>query len=284
MWLFTFCSNALYVWPFCDCLAALVPTPIDTRKDFLFYDVEGLTIQGNTGMKMQTKAMLYGGVAATAIMTILLIGNAQAQDFNVPSANKFTGCGLGVTGGWNSVTSSADYHWGPISAGADLGGTGSQFGLLAGCDINVSEFVFGVWGDYTWMDTSSSVWVGPYSTTISYDNQWSVYGRVGYLLTDDTLVYGLAGFTELDADTVKVAGFGKKLGTFEGRTYGLGVETALDMNWRIGLEARYDDLDGKMLRHVALPGDKLYIDPDVTSVRVSLKYKFGGVGVPPPLK
>lgn len=236
-------------------------------------------------MKMQTKAMLYGGVAATAIISILFIGNAQADEFEVPAANTFTGCGLGVTGGWNSINSSVDYRWGALNAGvSDLGGVGKQYGLLAGCDINVDDFVFGVWGDYTFMDTSSAVWVGPYSAHLDYENQWSVYGRVGYLLTDTTLIYGLAGFTTLDVAPIRVAGHGMKLDSFSGRTYGLGVETALDMNWRLGLEARYDDLDGEMLRHVALPGDKFDINPDVTSVRMSLKYKFGGVGLPPPLK
>ena len=224
-------------------------------------------------------------IVSSIVFVMLFINVANAQLALPAVTNTFTGCSVEGHGGWASANSSATYRVGALTAGADLGASGGMFGLGLGCDIQMNNFVFGVHGNYDWLNMDSTVRVGSHTAKIAYDNQWAVYGRLGYVITDSTMVYGLLGFTELDADTLRVAGFGRKVGSFNGATYGLGVETALNEQWRFGLEARRDDLNGKTLRHVAYPGDKLTLDPDNTTIRAVLRFRFGGTqGLPPPLK
>ncbi len=124
----------------------------------------------------------------------------------------------------------------------DFGGHGSLVGLQAG--YNHQFHPRGVWGvelnaDSGDVGTSTSLTYAfsGNALTLGYDFRartfGSVLGRVGYLVNDQTLIYGLAGLSSLKGTgTAYTQVNGNRVGrdsdlTLVGATVGLGVETML---------------------------------------------------------
>ena len=230
-------------------------------------------------MNTHLKTAIYATLGSS-VMLLLLINAANAQTLN---ANRFTGCHLDGSAGVTSVNTSANYF--PYASVNDLGATGGIYGIGVGCDIQLeNNIVFGVFGDYSWMNNvDSRVTVFGYPNRISYDNIWFIGGRLGYVIQPDLMVYGLLGYTSMDASAT-LLGHKLNFGEFDGTTFGGGMEAHLSDSLRLGMEYRYDSLDGKS-KHVGYEDDRLALDPDNQSVRVTLKYVFGATPIaPPPLK
>jgi hypothetical protein len=169
-------------------------------------------------------------------------------------AANWTGCNVGVSGGFSTVTAE------PVLFGVD----GTQIGLGAGCDYQVDRLVFGALAGYDWktFDVGGAGEIDATALTFG--------ARAGVLLggDSDTLAYGLLAFTntEVDDSDDDVDGF----------AYGAGIESVVYRN-RGGFltlkgEARRidHDLDG-----LDLDG----LDATETTVTAGLSYHFGG-GVP----
>lgn len=152
----------------------------------------------------------------------------------------------------------------------DLSGPGSNGGgfidLFAGGDVQVSRFVLGGQveasiADLNFSSTGTRSYSyfdagGPTGATATGDYRpqvtarWlaSALLRAGVLLDDNTLLYGLGGWTfgRFEARNVTDNPFYQPNETFwaNGPTGGVGIERKLDSNWRVRAEYRYTRFDG----------------------------------------
>ena len=252
------------------------------------------------------KKFLVAGIAAGA----MIAGSstfATAADFEAPvEVPSWTAFWIGGGFGYGFVNHElgADYIGDNLDAGARLSGIGGEgwMGRIGGgydYQFDSSEFVVGIFGDYTFsdIDTKATLGIdtgigdGPALSAgykIETENSWFVGGRVGYLVNPDTLIYGLVGYSEID---FKARGFleicgdgcqrdGLRYGwTQGGIAWGGGVETKITENITAKLEYRYQDLDRKTIfagRDVFDDGDliRAYVDTNVQSVMATVNWRF----------
>ncbi|MFN4099205.1 MAG: outer membrane protein [Pararhodobacter sp.] len=204
----------------------------------------------------------------------------------------YAGAALGY--GSTNYDLSGTYDDPPFSADLnlpDLGGQGGLFGLQAGYNHQFSDrMVLGLQldGAVTGMKNSSSLSLtdGVDSINLSYDlsprTMYTLAGRIGYLATPDTMIYGLLGYTrasfrgELDATDI---GLGSASYSFSrnGVAVGMGIETRVARNTTLGVEYRYNHMqrysfyDGPLFG-----GDNLEVgfNTSIHTARVSLNVHF----------
>jgi outer membrane immunogenic protein len=129
---------------------------------------------------------------------------------------------------------------------------GLTYGLLAGFNYQVGQFVFGVEGDFTGWTVGkirSAPLVGNFITAHS---NWggSIRGRFGYAV-DRALIYMTGGAAFVSTKTtITTTGisFGDD-GTLWGYTLGGGVDYAFSSNWFAGVEYRYTQYDSKFIAY-----------------------------------
>jgi outer membrane immunogenic protein len=188
-------------------------------------------------------------LALTAVAA--LTGSASAADLAVrpytkappppPPVASWTGCY--IAGGGGGVYSKNDHNdVGVLGGGLPPGATASPnlstgadgwFGTVgAGCDYQVNNFVVGVFGDYDFMsvkgDISTGGFFAPANTgSQKQDWQWSVGGRVGYLVLPQLLAYVSGGYTQAHWKSTDLSSF------FGGPT-GLSLSGFTKGGWFIG--------------------------------------------------
>jgi len=233
----------------------------------------------------------YIGMALASVVSLGIsgIGGALAADLPlkappmVPVVYNWTGCYIGVNGGWKGgrfrdesvsvpTTTTTFPGVGPQTAPADrifldsFDANSAAAGGQVGCRWQTaSNWVFGVEGDADWTNLHGTVvnrGTGPGFTFIpgdSFDNsaRWeaSARGIVGRAF-DKWLVYGTAGvaFSEvrMGANFIATvnggipfpASAGSDSQVLVGGTIGAGVAYALSKNWEIGGEYRYTRYQG----------------------------------------
>ena len=153
------------------------------------------------------------GLALIAAVTIS--APAFAADMRMPvkaapimaaPVMTWTGCYIGAGGGGAFETD--DHYTARPSTGAARTATTTEgrrgwFGTVqAGCDYQMGNFVVGAFGDYDFMDVkgeASSTFV-TVTGTAKQDWQWSVGGRVGYLVLPQLLTYVSGDVRDHDHD------------------------------------------------------------------------------------
>lgn len=215
-------------------------------------------------------------------MTILRTAVAVlAMAFATSARAEWQGCYAGAGVGYSMTdtsTSVDEKGFGSIVGLDGLAGQGVTGSLLAGCDMRLNNFVLGVFGDYAWMNGNDAKVTGELGSELSdlvgtnkfigFDNQWTVGGRLGYVITPGIMTYALIGYTQ--ADVSGLATF--VADNFSGVSYGGGVEFDIGRGWYGQLEYRYTDFDAKSL---ALGSDaSVTVDPDEQQVRAALLYRF----------
>jgi len=159
--------------------------------------------------------------------TALLTGTVIA----VPaSAEIFNGLYIGAQAGYDKNAVNVDGSGGHINNKSDL-----AYGVMAGLDLKVSpNIVAGVEAD---MSLNSNDFNFSDGTTIidgKAKREFSLTGRLGYLLADRILFYGKAGYAN------ESFRFSDSLSTskhnFDGFKYGGGVEVGLLPNLGVRLE------------------------------------------------
>lgn len=190
----------------------------------------------------------------------------------------WTGLYGGVAGGAGVMTDKVSASFGPAAASLDGGGQGLLGSVFVGGDYQVSDRVLvGVLGDLTWpgMQSVVTAGIGPVSATAAThtDMAWTIGGRVGYLVTPSTLLYGLAGYTNQGFSTLGFAGNGATVFSssdrLSGITVGPGLEFMIAKGWSTRLEYRYSAFETRTLAN----GET--IQPSMHTVRAGLAYKFG---------
>jgi outer membrane immunogenic protein len=253
-------------------------------------------------------------IFAATLVAALGMGSAQAADLRTTGslkdapeympASTWTGFYLGVGGGGGAVNHDlkANEHYqdreSSSNSGINLNGIGGMGGfgtVQVGYDRQLDQhFVVGVFFDYDFSNIESSLTVNVDgdSAKISHTltDSWTVGGRVGYLVNANTLVYGLAGYTEAHFDTSAPIKLPSSVtnGDFSGWTAGAGIETNLGGSWFLKGEYRFTSLDEKTLlsgdilsggRKPKTIGNYSVTDqPDIQTGRLVLVYKLNGVG------
>jgi len=196
-----------------------------------------------------------------------------ATDAEAPSEVEWANAYLGFAVSVGAGGSESDFHHAGRkgSTSADWK-AGAVEDIYAGVNVQVAPRVFAgaqVEGALSQMQFNSStdevdgVRVNPQTNEMSrLDLEWmiSVIGRLGWLATPETLIYGLAGWTyghfEVN-ELVWQAGF-KELNDFgsNGFTVGAGGETKIAPMWTLRAEYRYTNFsDGSFsLRPVSAQG------------------------------
>ena len=141
--------------------------------------------------------------------------------------------------------------------------TESFFGTVgAGYDMQVNQsLVVGIFGDYSFASDATANLSGGggfidggfvIDASFAIGDNWFIGGRVGYLVTPETLFYGLVGYSQFDvgakldahggAGPVAGRAYGRWSGTRGGVTGGAGVETMFTKNISGRLEYRYANI------------------------------------------
>lgn len=224
---------------------------------------------------------------ATTALTALAASAAVAAD--IPAARmpakapvmaplyNWTGFYIGghIGGGWADIdaTSNTGVAWGSTSS-AFIGG--AQMGY----NWQISQFVLGIEGDFSWTDgskTSGFATLGGVPLQLRGDWDWTatIAGRFGYA-ADRVLFYGKlgAGWSRTSA-RLQTAG-GAVVATNDNTNVGLlvggGIEYAFTQNWTGKLEYNYLALGD---RTFAGPGGTIITaDPDVHMFKAGVNYKF----------
>jgi outer membrane immunogenic protein len=160
-----------------------------------------------------------------------------------------------------------------------LGGEGVLGTVQVGYDRQFGRFVGGIFFDYDWTGISGDVKYNGSSLngklSASLTSEWSVGGRAGYLVNPETLVYGLAAYTQGNFDLpLHLSG-----STPDGYTVGGGIETRLGGNWFLKGEYRYTHFSEETLGTIKVSQGwrnydvKLTDQTDVQSGRLVLSYK-----------
>ncbi len=175
-------------------------------------------------------------------------------------AGEWDGFSFGVGGGYGIANNELKIGPRPettgLGGGLDidgLGGTGGFFTLGAGYDhVLLNKFVVGAFIDYDFanIETTAGIGIPPLgdlnaSARFRIDNQLSIGGKLGYLVSPSTLFFATGGYahaetSDLDA-RVSAGGFsdGGKLatvGSFNGHFFGGGVETLIGKGFSVKAE------------------------------------------------
>lgn len=211
----------------------------------------------------------------------------------------WTGCYLGIHAGYGAThhDTSLNVVGGGFNGSAldlPLSSQGGNIGAHAGCDMQMNQLVFGLFGDYSWLAQSMEI-TSPLASTIGFgainpiakidlDTMWTVGGRAGLLVNPSTLVYGLIGWSRMDTSDLTVLG---TLGgnftvpTLEGWTFGGGVAVEIAENIRLSAEYRYTKFDRVDVPLVAGGGGSIGIgiQPDMHTAMARLSYRFAVPGL-----
>ncbi len=239
-------------------------------------------------MRALTTGAVLAGILASGVPT------AQADDW--------TGIYIGIGGGYGAAVQELSFSNGPefppppaFAASLDgLGADGGFFTLGVGADYQIDrQFLIGAFFDYDWMSMETELGLGVAGVLsaragLEVEDMWSVGGRLGYLLTPNTLLFLSAGYSRADVSdlTLNVSGLGggvvAAVGSFDGYFIGGGAELKITDAISLKAEYRYTDLDGETIR--LFPGTGLAeindfvrteLDPDIQTARLSLAYRFG---------
>ncbi|MCB1404883.1 MAG: outer membrane beta-barrel protein [Rhodobacteraceae bacterium] len=174
----------------------------------------------------------------------------------------------------------------------DLGGQGGLFALQGGYNFQLSSrWVAGVQLDATVTnianDTSLSVAIGANTLNASYDltvrSMYTLGGRIGYLTSPDTLVYGLLGVSRGNFEgsyAADINGTPLVNGSYDfslnGAAVGVGVETRLSDRTTLGLEYRYNHMERYSFYDGPALGGNLEVgfDTAVHTVRAMVNVHF----------
>ena len=166
-------------------------------------------------------------------------------------------------------------------SGLGGGNVGGSLGI--GADYQLSDgLLVGIWGRYDWSnhqtEVSASFNGDEFSgELLSLDRAWMVGGRLGYALSDDSLIYGLLGYGQFEFNDLTFFAVDDALQVnmpkFEGVSLGVGFEKLVFGGLSLKAEYLYSVLQDETIISVEDIGS-VSIDPDIHSFRLLASYRF----------
>jgi outer membrane immunogenic protein len=186
----------------------------------------------------------------------------------LPPQDVFEGWYLGGTIGGATVTFDG------IPGGGSADADGILGGAVGGYSWQSGPFVIGVEGDLMAADINGgrNFNSGLNRANPSIDAMADLRLRAGYTITPQVLLFGTFGGAWANAD-LPVTGFGgaSRTADFFGWSVGGGAEVALNPNWSARFDYQFTDFDSERVNY---PGGKIDYDPDASTYRGSLIYRF----------
>ena len=186
----------------------------------------------------------------------------------LPPQDVFEGWWLGGTLGGATVS----YDLAPEGGGANTEGVVG--GLVGGYSWQTGPLVLGVEGDIMAADVSGN---GQFNSGLnqvspSIDAMADLRLRAGVTVMPQVLLFATFGGAWANAD-LPVSGIGGGSGStdFFGWSVGGGAEVAFNPNWAARFDYQFTDFNAET---VTYPGGKLELDPDASTYRGSLIYRF----------
>lgn len=204
----------------------------------------------------------------------------------------FRGAYVGIQGGWSSYNHDLSATETPTDGPAfellnlsSVGAGGGVFGLNGGYNFTAGRWLVGPTFEFNWANNSAdlSVYNGAYTAKISHNNEWSIGGRLGYLATPQTVLYGLAAFASADVSvstSQPVEGLNTGV-SFSGYTLGVGAESFLTRDVSLKLEGRWTQFGKETLYSSSNKDmtDAVTSEPSEVAVMVGVNYhpRFTGM-------
>jgi len=238
-------------------------------------------------MISKTKLLLLGTVFSLGATSLSLAADLPrkapvAAPVYPPPVATWAGCYLGgaVGGVNNRVSGSVDFEGFSTSASGNK--TGAIYGGYLGCNLQNSNFVYGIEGDFSGIGGSgaSRGFAGVVSTGVATSKaEWlsTIRGRAG-VAVDRALFYLTGGVAFADIkNSFVVTGFPEvsASNTRVGWTVGGGAEYMFTPNWIGRLEFLYADLGShSALYPVGVFGTTASLSHELLIGRVGLAYKW----------
>jgi len=225
------------------------------------------------------KAILLSSVALAACLST----PAAAADMPVKApvlaaTASWSGLYVGAHLGYGyAVTETTLPDFGLSNRLVGLGSRGFTGGVLGGYNVTLSpRWVGGIEADWSWQNIRNRATDFGATSEVSLDWSASVRGRLGYLLTPTTLLYGTVGWSWSEikfSNNAVPEAFSKNV---DGVQVGFGVETVLAGHWIARTEYLHSfygraQFDSQVLGQVGL-------SPWVGVVRSALVYRVGPDG------
>lgn len=232
------------------------------------------------------------GIAIVGVLFLqTATSQAQADDWSGFSVGAFTGIGLSH----NSVRS-ATFNESSVGAAQSNSGNDTEWsgGFAISASWRMQNAVLGIgvdldpFGTTQQMDCRLSYADGWDSNAFvsdervgkcSRDVSWSasIVGRLGWLASESTLLYGLGGWTtsKIRQNFEWPTSLDSASETLNGATVGGGVEHRLTENWHVSVEFRATMFDTRSVRTVSKELDApqmTVVGGDVETVRLGLSY------------
>jgi len=195
-----------------------------------------------------------------AALAVALAGLAPLSSAH---AGGWTGCYAGAHGGY--AVGASEIAIGGVASLDGISSEGAEGGPLIGCDLQTTDrIVFGAFADYAFRSVDTKLTLGGASAFVGLEDAWSVGVRAGWLVSPQTLVYGLAVYQHTDFDDAG-SGLISDLSGFGG---GAGIETEILPGLALRGEYRYVAYDDESIAGVAT------LDTDEHQVRAGLVWRF----------
>jgi outer membrane immunogenic protein len=213
------------------------------------------------------------GLCCALSLTAGSVSSAHAADYISAPATPWTRAYLGVNVGGGAMNTDIDILG--IATFDGIGSEGWLAGGRAGFDVQVDRFVLGFLGGAQWEEILTETNVDGIGHAEA-GTQWGVdaLGRVGFLLTDSSLLYGLGGLSGAEfAGEVSVAALPldfSKDWFWLGWTVGAGLESSFTDSLSALLEYRYTEFEGADAFGLA------HFEPHLHTARLGLNWKFYG--------
>jgi outer membrane immunogenic protein len=185
-----------------------------------------------------------------------------------------TGCYLRGHGQGSFVDHKADMSGVVVDglAARDFGA-----GIGGGCDYVYQQLFVGLGADYTFQNPKFTAAIGPSTMTVPLGNEWSLWGRLGFLVNPKTGLYVLGGYTGAQDSSMKMTApltttLEEKLGSRRGGVLGGGVEFLVTPLVTMNLEYRHNTY-GDNTSGTAIIPMKLDTTNDVVRLGMSLRFQ-----------
>jgi outer membrane immunogenic protein len=215
-------------------------------------------------------------------------GGSEAADLLAPEERPadadWTGLYVGGFGGVGCLE--ANYTPPYVSIDPNMAGCIALAGIYGGYNYQIGSFLLGVEGDYGWaIDGHLAFAGGEEQTEYAIDAHATARGRIGWLPSENALVYITGGAAWLDTTFDGLVGpsaISKSASeTLFGWVIGGGIEAALTENIHLKAEYLYgafDDGEYDLSTSECRPGCVVDMNvEDFHTFRVGLSYNFAGM-------
>jgi outer membrane immunogenic protein len=226
------------------------------------------------------KRLILTSVSAAA----LAVGAAHAADYAPPPVApdpfyNWNGPYIGGNFGYSILD-------GTISASDFIGSATSSmdddditFGGQVGWNFQQDMWLFGVEGDFNYLDLRDSIsFTGKGTTTARADYDWfaTLRGRAGILVNPSLLIYGTGGvaFIESDLRVTSLGGAASDTDVLVGWTAGAGIEYAFTESLSAKVEYLYADFEDHSITGVGAFGGAGSAEPELHIFRAGLNWHF----------